>query len=206
VPGRGQTASRDGSTWPVGTEDEVAWINAGVIRGVSITASIPPVFAAYATLAFPLDLDAPPERLRPREDRFDDVLLRVLSAHTEPQPWWLGFLETGASDVVLDDAPRVHVYHNWPYVLVQAGAQEARNWRSEEGRWHTALPELMFPVDHSWLVSSLWDDAWAGVGGSDALIAALLTEPDLSPETTDPSVPDMWPSSMPDEMHHRLRR
>ena len=88
---------------------------------MSITASIPPVFAAYATLAFPLDLDAPRERLRPREDRFDDTLLRVLSAHTEPQPWWLGFLETGASDVVLDEAPRVHVYSNWPYVLVQAG-------------------------------------------------------------------------------------
>jgi hypothetical protein len=114
VPGRGQTAFRDGSTWPVGTEDEVAWINAGVIRGMSIAGSIPPVFAAYATLAFPLDLDAPRERLRPREDRFDDVLVRVLSAHTEPQPWWLGFLETGASDVVLDEAPRVHVYHNWP--------------------------------------------------------------------------------------------
>lgn len=91
----------------------------------------------------------------------------VLSAHTEPQPWWLGFLETGASDVVLDEAPRVHVYSNWPYVLVQAGPQEARNWRSDEGRWHTALPELMFPADRSWLLSSLWDDAWAGVGGSD---------------------------------------
>jgi hypothetical protein len=64
----------------------------------------------------------------------------------------------------------------------------------------------MFPADHSWLLSSLWDDAWAGVGGSDDLIAALLTEPDLSPEKTDPSVPDMWPSIMPDEMHHRLQR
>jgi hypothetical protein len=79
VPGQSQTALRDGSTWPVGSEDEVAWINAGVTRGMSITASIPPVFAAYATLAFPLDLDAPRERLRPREDRFDDTLLRVLS-------------------------------------------------------------------------------------------------------------------------------
>jgi hypothetical protein len=138
---------------------------------MSITASIPPVFAAYATLAFPLGLDVPRDLLRPREDRFDDTLLRVLSAHTEPQPWWLGFLETGASDVVLDKAPRVYVYSNWPYVLVQAGPQEARNWRSDEGRWHTALPELMFPADHSWLLSSLWDDAWAGVGGSDDLIS-----------------------------------
>ncbi len=206
MPGPRQIARRDGSVWPVGTEDEVAWINTGVIRGMSIAASIPPVFAAYATLAFPLDLDGPREWLRPREDRFDDTLLRVLSRHTQPQPWWLGFLETGASDVVLDEAPRVHVYNDWPYVLVQAGPQQARNWRSDEGRWHTALPELMFPVDHSWLLSSLWDDAWAGVGGSDDLISALLTEPDLSPEQTDPSVPDMWPSALPDEMHRRLGR
>jgi hypothetical protein len=206
VPGQRQKARRDGNTWLVGTEDDVAWINAGVTRGMSITASIPPVFAAYATLAFPLDLDAPRELLRPREDRFDDTLLRVLSAHTDSQPWWLGFLETGASDVVLAQAPRVHVYNNWPYVLVQAGPQEARNWRSDEGRWHTALPELMFPADRSWLLASLWDDAWAGVGGSDDLISALLAEPDLSPEKTDPSVPDMWPSIMPEEMHDRLGR
>ena len=52
MPGQSQTALRDGSTWPAGTEDEVAWINAGVTTGMSITASIPPVFAAYATLAF----------------------------------------------------------------------------------------------------------------------------------------------------------
>jgi hypothetical protein len=206
VPEQSQTAHKDGSSWRIGTEDEVAWINAGVTRGMSVTASIPPVFAAYATLAFPLGLDVPRDLLRAREDRFDDALLRVLSSHTEPQPWWLGFLETGASDVVLDEAPRVRVYSDWPYVLVQAGPQEARNWRSDKGRWHTALPELMFPADHSWLLSSLWDDAWAGVGGWDDLIAALLTEPDLSPEKTDPSVRDMWPSIMPDEMHHRLQR
>jgi hypothetical protein len=121
VPGQSQTALEDGSTWRIGTEDEVAWINAGVTMGMSITASIPPVFAAYATLAFPLGLDVPRDLLRAREDRFDDALLRVLSAHTEPQPWWLEFLETGASDVVLDEVPRVRVYSDWPYVLVQRG-------------------------------------------------------------------------------------
>ena len=206
MPKRSQTARKDGRAWRIGTEDDVAWINAAVTAGTSITAAIPPVFAAYATLAFPLGLEVPRERLRRLEDRFDDTLLHVLSAHTEPQPWWLGFLETGASDVVLDTAPRVHVYSRWPYVLMQAGPREARNWRSDTGRWHTALPELMFPGDRSWLLSSLWDDAWACVGGSDDLISALLTEPDLSPEKTDPSVPDMWPSSMPDEMHDRLQR
>jgi hypothetical protein len=190
-----------------GAEGEVAWINAGATRGWSITAAVPPVFAAYATLAFPVDLKLDRDALRPAEDRFDDAVLSVLSKHTKPQPWWLGFLETGASDVVFDDAPRVHVY-GWAYVLVQAGPREARTWRSDDGRWFTALPELMFPVDRSWLLSSLWDDAWACVGGSADLISALLSEPELraGAERTDPSVPDMWPPSLPDEMHQLMKR
>ena len=192
----------------MGAQQDVAWINDGVEVGRSITASIPPVFAAYATLVFPLGLESTREQMRPAEDRFDDALLRVLGAHTEPQPWWLGFLDTGGSDVVFGDAPRVVIYSGWKYVLVQAGAREARTWRADEGRWFTALPELMFPADRSWLVSSLWDDAWAGVGGSAQLISGLLTEPELRPaaERTDPSVSDMWPSSLPDIMHQRLNR
>jgi hypothetical protein len=188
-----QTQVKDGRAWRIGTENEVAWINQEVTGGLSITASIPPMFAAYATLTFPLDPDAGRDVIRPAEDRFDDALLRVVGAYTEPQPWWLGFLDTGATDVVLDDAPRVHVYANWGYVLVQAGPHEARTWRSES-RWFTALPELMFPANRSWLVSSLWDDAWAGVGGSANLISALLADPELRPcaERTDPSIADMW--------------
>jgi hypothetical protein len=186
----------------------VAWINDGVEAGRSITASIPPTFSAYATLVFPLELESSRDRARPAEDRFDDALLRVLCAHTARQPWWLGFLDTGASDVVFDAAPRVRMYSGWDYVLVQAGPHEARRWRSGDGRWFTALPEVMFPADRSWLVSSLWDDAWAGVGGSAELIAALLDDPELgaATERTDPSVPDMWPSSLPEIMHERLRR
>ncbi len=193
----------------MGAQREVAWINAGVGPGLSITAAVPPVFAAYATLANPtaLNLELRGDDGRRAEDRFDDAILRVLVAHTDPQPWWLGFLETGASDVVFEDAPRVSVY-GAHYVLVQAGAHEARTWRSDWGRWHTALPELMFPTDHSWLLSSLWDDAWACVGGSADLISALLTEPYLHPgaERTDPSIEDMWPTGLPDVLHQRLRR
>ena len=205
---RPQTQIKDGRTWRIGADEEVAWINDGITVGLSITASIPPIFATYATLVFPLELESSRDQARPAEDRFDDALLRVLCAHTKPQPWWLGFLDTGASDVVLDDAPRVRVYSGWNYVLAQAGPHEARTWRSDEGRWFTALPELMFPADRSWLVSSLWDDAWAGVGGSAELISALLIEPELRPgaERTDPSIPDMWPSSLPDVMHERLHR
>jgi hypothetical protein len=44
--------------------------------------------------------------------------------------------------------------------------------------------------------------------GFSELISALLIEPELGPgvERTDPSIPDMWPSSLPDVMHERLMR
>jgi hypothetical protein len=29
-----------------------------------------------------------------------------LKAHTATQPWWLGYLDTGAHDIVFDTAPR----------------------------------------------------------------------------------------------------
>jgi hypothetical protein len=202
------TQLKDGRAWRIGTEDEVAWINVGVTEGLSITAAVPPTFEAYATVTFPLDPESDRDAVRPTEDRFDDALLRVLSVHTKPQPWWLGYLDTGASDVVLDDAPRALVYRGWRYVVVQAGPHEARTWRSDEGRWFTALPELMFPADHGWLVSSLWDDAWACVGGAADLIDGLLNEPELREraEKTDPSVADMWPTGLPDWMHEQLQR
>lgn len=198
---------KDGRAWRIGTENEVRWINAAVTDGQSITSSVPPIFAAYATITFPLDLEAGSEQRRDVEDRFDDALIRVLEAHSASQSWWLGFLDTGASDIVMPAAPRVLVYGS-RYVLVQAGPREARTWRGDEGRWFTALPELMFPADHAWIVSSLWDDAWAGVGGSGDHISALLQEPELRAraETTDPSIPDMWPSNLPAVMHERLKR
>jgi hypothetical protein len=198
---------KDGEVWLIGTDDAVGWINEGVREGRSIAAAIPPVFASYTTLTPPLEPLSDEAARRVQDDRFDDAVLRVLCSHTDRQPWWLGFLDTGASDVVLDDAPRVLVYYGWRYVLVQAGPRQARTWRSDR-RWFTALPELMFPADRSWLLSSLWDDAWACVGGSEHLIAALLNDADLTDcaQRTDPSVSDMWPQALPDWMHDQLKR
>jgi hypothetical protein len=42
-----------------------------------------------------------------------------------------------------------------------------------------SLPELMFPTDHLWLVSTLWDDDWRCVGGPAALVDAILANPQL---------------------------
>jgi hypothetical protein len=45
--------ARDGSTWRIGTDAEVAWIIEGTSIGLTITAAIPPVFEAYATVVLP---------------------------------------------------------------------------------------------------------------------------------------------------------
>jgi hypothetical protein len=41
------------------------------------------------------------------------------------------------------------------------------------------LPNLMFPADRSWLVSTLWDDDWMCVGGPADLVAAFVPHPRL---------------------------
>src|ERR1700683_2238750 len=146
---------KDGVAWRIGTEDEVAWIREGTSPGVSITSAIPPGFAEYATLTHPGEADV--ARDLEEEEAQDRALLAVLQRRTASQPWWLGYLETGASDIVFWDAPRVILYSGWSYVLVGAGPEQAASWRPAEGErnWKsTELPELMFPTDRSWLVST----------------------------------------------------
>lgn len=169
------TVDRDGNTWQLGNEADVAWINAGTTIDKTITSATPAVFAAYATIELPLD--------RTDQSAHDAALLSVLRTHTVDHQWWLGYLDTGADDVVFPSAPRVTIYTGWPYTLVLAGPEQASVWRRwEDGSfWMGHLPNLMFPFNRSWLVSTLWDDDWTCVGGADALIDDLLLHPTLSP-------------------------
>ena len=164
---------RDGARWSIGTAADVTWITTGTTAGLTITSAIPPVFEAYATLVLP-------DR-RDKHRRQDRVLLSVLRDHTSDQPWWLGYLDTGADDVVFPDAARTTLYSGWSYVLVNAGPEQAATWRERStGSFFTGvLPNLMFPADHSWLVSTLWDDDWTCVGGPAALINDLRGHPTL---------------------------
>lgn len=160
--------------------EDVAWINAAASVGLTIAAAIPPTFARYATVVIPHD-DA-------QKTQSDVQLIGVLSAHTSPQPWWLGYLDTGVADTVVPDVVKVTVYTGWPYVLVEAGPVQALTWRRNSAAtpWHSAIPELLFPADRSWLVSTLWDDDWRCVGGSAALVEAVLHSPVLEArEVTD---------------------
>ena len=165
--------ARDGGTWQIGTDAEVAWIADGTSVGLTITSAIPPVFEAYATTVLPAADEG--------QERHDRAMLALLSEYTASQPWWLGYLDTGADDVVFPDAPMVTVYAGWHYVLAEAGPEQAGAWRRRDlgSFWKGVLPNLMFPADRSWLVSTLWDDDWTCVGGPATLVDSLLSHPDL---------------------------
>jgi hypothetical protein len=178
MPDASQTQVKDGIAWRIGSERDIQWIRDGTGVGRQITAAIPPVFADYATLVHPDDPAVPRDV---RHERHQDLaLVELLRRHTPRPRWWLGYLDTGASDLVFWDAPKVMLYTGWRYVLIEAGAEQAATWRPAPGgqsNWKsTELPDLMFPEDHAWLVSTLWDDDWSCIGGSEALIGDLLQD------------------------------
>jgi hypothetical protein len=192
--------SEDGRAWRIGRDAEIAWIEKNTESGLTIMSAIPPVFEAYATLELPGTGNQPAassaeefEQLERDWDRHEAGALAVLSEHSRPQSWWLGYLETGASDLIFGGARRVRFYADWPYVLIEAGPEQASAWR--EDCWKGVLPDLMFPVDRSWLFSTLWDDDWTCIGGSRPLVDAFLAHPDLRGRVreVDPSVEDATP-------------
>jgi len=166
--------TKDGRSWQIGTPADVDWIASWATIGITIATAIPPVFAAYATFDNLDDNLAEATAIAVQEA----AVVQHLADHSGDQPWWLGFLDTGAHDVVFDEAPRVGLYSDWPYVLVQAGPSQALNWRTGHMRHGMGvLPDLFFPADRSWLVSGLWDDTWTCVGGPAELIGNLRDDP-----------------------------
>ncbi|MEU7847667.1 hypothetical protein AB0B69_09700 [Micromonospora parva] len=179
VPGRQGTSKpsprarphrmdRDGQSWRIGTADDVAWIAGHTTHGPSVTAAIPPVFEAYATFHPPHGIGV---------DVHERAVVDGLAARTPEQQWWLGYLDTGAHDIVFPGAPTVTLYWGWSYLLVEAGPEQALTWRTGHLRGGGALPDLFFPADRSWLVSALWDDTWTDIGASADMLAGLLSDP-----------------------------
>ena len=178
-----------GHSWRIGTEAEVAWIAGGTSPNLTITSAIPPVFDAYATVVLPDNGEY--------QERHNRAMLATLAAQSPGSPgspgspagppWWLGYLHTSDFDMVspgvaMARLPKVALYAEWDYVLVEAGPRQAATWRRTEPKgfwWDDALPDLMFPADRSWLVSTLTDDDWTCVGGPALLVDRLLAHPDL---------------------------
>jgi hypothetical protein len=88
------TRPKDGADWLIGGRDEVAWITEGTSTGLAITAAIPPVFADYATLELPAT--AADDEVR----EHDRAVVALLCRCTVSAPWWLGYLETGSSEII----------------------------------------------------------------------------------------------------------
>jgi len=174
---------RDGRRWRIGTPAEVAWIASGTTPGLTITSAIPPVFAAYATVVLPAGGEG--------QDEHDRAVLALLSEQPAGQPWWLGYLDTGVADLPDPSTPKVLLYSGWSHVVLQGGPEQALSAR-QNTPWHSALPELLFPNDRSWLVSTLWDDDWRCVGGPAGLVDALLERAELEIRLVAPAV-DMTP-------------
>jgi hypothetical protein len=162
------TREKDGRRWRIGTAADVSWIADATTVGLTITSAIPPVFDAYATVLAPEEFNDNAEHER--------ALMSVLREHAQGDRWWLGYLDTGADDIVFPDAPKVSLFADWWYVLVEAGSDQAATWRDPEC-WRGALPDLVFPADRAWLLSYLWDDEWRCIGGTNLLIDALLDSP-----------------------------
>src|SRR5437868_14980377 len=118
----GQTGHRDSRDWRLGRAKDVEWIKAATEITFAVTAAIPPLFESYATFLIP---DGPANR-----DAFDVALLSPLVARSGEQGWWLGYLETGADELVFPEAGRVVLYAGWRYVFALAGPQQALTWRS----------------------------------------------------------------------------
>ena len=172
-PGLPETRVRDGRAWRVGTDADVAWIANGTSPGLTITSAVPPVFDAYATLVLP-DSDAD-------QQEHDRAVLALLREESAGQRWWLGYLDNGVDDIIFPDAPMVTMYAGWHYVLAEAGPEQAAAWGRGNRGWVRGgvLPDVMFPADRSWLLSTLWDDDWTCIGGSASLVGKILGHPGL---------------------------
>src|SRR5258708_3832131 len=177
--------AEEGSTGGMGRAADVGWFANGTPRGGPTTAAIPPVFEAYATVVLPHAGEG--------QDEHDRAVLALLSEQSTGQPRWLGYLDTGADDIVFPDAPKVTLYPGWHYVLVEAGPAQAATWRQygDCSFWKGALPNLMFPADRSWLVSTLWGDDWSCIGGPAPAPDRVLPPPHLTqpPRGLPPAAP-----------------
>jgi hypothetical protein len=62
--------------------------------------------------------------------------------------------------------------------LADAGEWGAARWSSGAPR-DINSPNLMWPADHAWFVTTSIEGTWSGVGGSAALVDDLLRDPRL---------------------------
>jgi hypothetical protein len=73
-------------------------------------------------------------------ERRQDLALVELRRHSREPSWWIGYLDTGASEIVFWDAPKVTLYGGWHYVMIRAGPDQGRDMAAR-ARWTGQLEE-----------------------------------------------------------------
>ncbi len=90
------------------------------------------------------------------------------------------------------DAPRVDLQGQRSYLVFTGRVAEVGQWPARPPRpgWPADLPQAAFtwPADHAWCIASDVDPDWFTVGGSRALVDAVLTHPDLRAEPAEHGV------------------
>ena len=79
------------------------------------------------------------------------------------------------------EGPKVSFFHD--YLLFGGPLTDAGDWGATSYghsiRRDINSPNLMWPADHAWFVTTNIESTWTAVGGSEALISDLLAEPRL---------------------------
>ena len=140
------------------SEQDIAWLRQEGAAFGTLRYAIPASFEAYGVLDLPRDI-------RPVEE----ALLGTMS--TDPaEPLVAGWIDRGPWPA---PAGTEHVlYSGWKYRLRRLKTRELTGLPTEG---IGSFPDLLFPPNHSWLVSLLWDDSWRSIGASQAL-ADLLSK------------------------------
>ena len=133
---RPMDVSKDGRTWRIGTAGDVAWLAGQTTQGVRSPQRSRRCSTRTATFH-------PPDGVS--FDAHERAVVDELSVHTADQPWWLGYLDTGAHDIVFPHAPKVSLYWDWPYVLVEAGPEQALTWRTGHMRGERGAARPVLP-------------------------------------------------------------
>lgn len=91
-----------------------------------------------------------------------------------------------AFDAAVLRGPRADLQGYRAYLLFTGAVAEVGEWgaRPLAPDWPRDLPQASFtwPADHAWCIASDVDPDWFGVGGSQALVDAVLAHPDLDAE------------------------
>ena len=153
--------------------------------------------AEFTKVASPVGqpADPAPYDQRPRDGELPQAaihsLARVLRNHTgTPDQWFVGIWEgVGWMDRSEAKAPLLCLPERTHLVFKgNADILDKVGWIGFDGRPVHEAPNLIWPADRAWLVATDVDQESTYVGGSAALVAALIADPAL----------EVWPASATD--------